>query len=70
MRMKKEEQEELMDDQYKQVIKELEKRGSSPGLASMKNLLDQIGHPERKLKVIHIAGTNGKGLCLLTFLLF
>lgn len=61
MRMKKEEQEELMDDQYKQVIKELEKRGSSPGLASMKNLLDQIGHPERKLKVIHIAGTNGKG---------
>ncbi len=26
-----------------------------------KELLDRIGHPERDMKVIHVAGTNGKG---------
>ena len=24
-------------------------------------LLERIGHPERRMKVIHVAGTNGKG---------
>ena len=32
------------------------------GLERMHRLLEQLGHPERKLPpVIHVAGTNGKG---------
>jgi dihydrofolate synthase / folylpolyglutamate synthase len=32
-----------------------------PGLERMKFVLAELGSPERRLKVIHIAGTNGKG---------
>ena len=32
-----------------------------PGLQNMEALMTIVGHPERKLKAIHIAGTNGKG---------
>jgi dihydrofolate synthase / folylpolyglutamate synthase len=32
-----------------------------PGLERMEHVLGELGHPERRLKVIHIAGTNGKG---------
>lgn len=35
--------------------------GSKLGLARMDALLDRLGHPEKELKCIHIAGTNGKG---------
>ena len=36
-------------------------RGSRPGLARTRELLARMGHPEEKLKFVHIAGTNGKG---------
>ena len=36
-------------------------RGSKPGLSRTKELLEKLGSPERELKFIHIAGTNGKG---------
>ncbi len=32
-----------------------------PGLERIEQLCDLLGHPERALKFIHIAGTNGKG---------
>ncbi|MCS1351450.1 folylpolyglutamate synthase/dihydrofolate synthase family protein [Mechercharimyces sp. CAU 1602] len=32
-----------------------------PGLERMQSVLTQLDHPERRLKCIHIAGTNGKG---------
>jgi dihydrofolate synthase/folylpolyglutamate synthase len=32
-----------------------------PGLDSINNLLNQIDNPHKKLKTIHLAGTNGKG---------
>ncbi len=32
-----------------------------PGLARVEALCEQLGHPERGLKFIHVAGTNGKG---------
>ena len=32
-----------------------------PGLHRIRAMLAQIGNPEKKLKFIHIAGTNGKG---------
>lgn len=31
------------------------------GLERIENLLNLLGNPERKLKMIHVAGTNGKG---------
>lgn len=35
--------------------------GIHPGLSRMEWILNRMGHPERRLKVIHVAGTNGKG---------
>lgn len=35
--------------------------GSRPGLERVEALLDLIDHPERKIEMIHVAGTNGKG---------
>ncbi|CAG7623052.1 Folylpolyglutamate synthase [Paenibacillus solanacearum] len=35
--------------------------GIKPGLDRMERLLDRLGHPERGLSFIHVAGTNGKG---------
>ncbi|MBE3556762.1 MAG: bifunctional folylpolyglutamate synthase/dihydrofolate synthase [Firmicutes bacterium] len=35
--------------------------GMRPGLGRMEVLLKRLGHPERRLSVVHIAGTNGKG---------
>ena len=32
-----------------------------PGLSRISALCEQMGHPERDLRVIHVAGTNGKG---------
>ena len=35
--------------------------GSIPGLSRTQELLAKMGNPEKKLKYVHIAGTNGKG---------
>ena len=42
-------------------IHEFEKFGSILGLERMTKLLDILGNPQDELKVIHVAGTNGKG---------
>lgn len=39
----------------------LSKFGINLGLSRMEYLLQQFGNPEKNLKVIHVAGTNGKG---------
>ncbi len=36
-------------------------RGSIPGLSRTEKLLELLGDPHKKLKFIHVAGTNGKG---------
>lgn len=36
-------------------------RGSIPGLSRTRELLAKLGNPEKKMKYVHIAGTNGKG---------
>ena len=36
-------------------------KGSIPGLGRTQTLLAKMGNPEKRLKFIHIAGTNGKG---------
>ena len=35
--------------------------GMKPGLKTIAEICGRLGHPERKFKAIHIAGTNGKG---------
>lgn len=37
------------------------KFGSKLGLENIKALLKALGHPEKALKFVHVAGTNGKG---------
>ena len=46
---------------YISLIEELKKRGSVPGLDAIEGLLEELEHPEDNLKIVHIAGTNGKG---------
>jgi dihydrofolate synthase / folylpolyglutamate synthase len=35
--------------------------GIKPGLKRMEWFMEKLGHPERRVRAIHIAGTNGKG---------
>ncbi len=42
-------------------IEEKGKLGIKPGLNEVKELLSRLGNPQQNLKVLHIAGTNGKG---------
>jgi len=42
-------------------IRRFEKYGSKLGLERMRALLACLGNPERALRAIHVAGTNGKG---------
>jgi dihydrofolate synthase/folylpolyglutamate synthase len=48
-------------DEAMRYIKGTEKLGSIPGLETIATLLDRLGNPQDRLKVIHVAGTNGKG---------
>lgn len=42
-------------------INSVSRYGNRPGVECTKALLARLGNPERELKIIHIAGTNGKG---------
>lgn len=42
-------------------LEELRVLGSNYGLERTERLLELLGNPQKKLKLIHIAGTNGKG---------
>lgn len=44
-----------------EYIHSLEKFGIKPGLERIAALCDTLGNPQKKLKIIHVAGTNGKG---------
>ncbi|MFD2926116.1 bifunctional folylpolyglutamate synthase/dihydrofolate synthase [Halobacillus naozhouensis] len=54
-------------DEALQWIHSREKFKVKPGLNRMKWMMEKLGHPEKKITSIHIAGTNGKGSTL-TFL--
>jgi dihydrofolate synthase/folylpolyglutamate synthase len=42
-----------------------------PGLERIHGLLDRLGHPEAGLRILHVAGTNGKGsVCALAEAIF
>jgi dihydrofolate synthase/folylpolyglutamate synthase len=38
------------------------------GLEAMRSFLARVGHPETKLKCVHVAGTNGKGSVSMTLM--
>ena len=49
---------------YEEALSFIESKnglGIRPGLALIKELLSRLGNPEKDLKILHIAGTNGKG---------
>lgn len=47
-----------------EFIQNTNKFGSVLGLDNIKELLRRLGNPQEKLKIVHIAGTNGKGSIL------
>lgn len=49
--------------QAEDYLAHLAKFGIKLGLEQTRKLMDDAGAPDRKLKFIHIAGTNGKGSC-------
>jgi dihydrofolate synthase/folylpolyglutamate synthase len=42
-------------------LNQFDKFSIKPGLQRMEYMLERLDHPERRLKFVHIAGTNGKG---------
>lgn len=58
-------------EQSIEYIKEMEKQGIKLGLDVIRELLSRLGNPQDTLKILHIAGTNGKGStsCFLTNIL-
>jgi dihydrofolate synthase/folylpolyglutamate synthase len=49
---------------YKEALEWIHGRlrlGIKPGLKRMEWLMEKLGHPERRVRAIHVAGTNGKG---------
>ncbi|GER66173.1 bifunctional folylpolyglutamate synthase/dihydrofolate synthase [Weizmannia acidilactici] len=49
---------------YEEAVSWIESRlkfGMKPGLERMQWFMEQMNHPERRVKTVHVAGTNGKG---------
>jgi len=51
----------MKDKETLLYIDKLKRYGQNYGLDRTKRLLELLGNPEKNLKLIHIAGTNGKG---------
>lgn len=43
------------------MYQKIGKEAYKPGLERIQGLLEHLRHPEKKIKTIHVAGTNGKG---------
>ncbi len=50
--------------EIKELFDQMRERGSILGLSSIRRLLEILGNPEKKQRIVHIAGTNGKGSIL------
>lgn len=48
-------------EEAEKYVHSLSRFSSYPGLDRMRCLLEKLGNPQKKLKFIHVAGTNGKG---------
>ena len=42
-------------------IHSYQRKAHAPGLDRMRILLDRLGNPQKQLRFVHVAGTNGKG---------
>ena len=51
-------------EEAKNFIQNTNKFGSVLGLDNIRELLERLGNPQDQLRVVHIAGTNGKGSTL------
>ena len=51
----------MICDEVRGYIDNIRVRGSILGLTSIKMLLDELGNPQDKIKIVHVAGTNAKG---------
>jgi len=54
----------LYDSSYDSAVKQLDSIPqfmNSTGIDRGRKLLEALGHPEKNFKIIHVAGTNGKG---------
>lgn len=54
----------MTETELYKYIEELSQRGSVLGLTPVKELAKRMGEPEKDLKILHLAGTNGKGSIL------
>ncbi len=52
-----------MNDDFLQFYTDTPKFTHAPGLQVMAALCGRLGQPQRQLRCVHIAGTNGKGSC-------
>ena len=52
-----------MDRDFLQFYTDTPKFTHAPGLEVMERLCARLGDPQRRLRCVHIAGTNGKGSC-------
>lgn len=51
----------LSYEQSLEFIHSIERFGSKPGLRRVRMLLERMGNPQKQLKFIHVAGSDGKG---------
>ena len=51
----------MTKDEAIKYIHSVSWRGSKPGLERINALCAALGNPQEKLKIVHVAGTNGKG---------
>ena len=51
-------------EEAREYLNHASKKGIVMGLQVMEELMRRLGNPERSLKIVHIAGTNGKGSIL------
>ena len=52
-----------MTDHFLKFYTDTPKYTHAPGLEVMHSLMSRLGDPQRELRCVHIAGTNGKGSC-------
>ena len=55
---------EMTYEEALEYIESLQGYGIVPGLENITNLCKKLGNPQKDLKFVHIAGTNGKGSTL------
>ena len=54
----------MLYEEARVYLEHVSKYGSVLGLDSIRHLMEELGNPQDKLQMIHIAGTNGKGSIL------